>query len=149
MVRSLPRHRRSTAGRRGLTKTRTGVIAACLRLASPHLELDAHWQVGLRQQAIFGGSRPLRGKLRRYHQGGARAGSSRRCSRGAAHVSQMPQNWRHLQDAVSPALERRQLSLDREIGSASCRERVGKYVEISVVAVSLKKTQYHSKMIKE
>src|SRR3546814_16189900 len=35
--------------------------------------------------------------------------------------------------------------LDRhEIGRASCRERVGQYVSISVVAVSLKKTTNHT-----
>src|SRR3546814_11853504 len=34
-----------------------------------------------------------------------------------------------------------------EIGSASCRERVGQYVEISVVAVSLKTKKKHNTLI--
>src|SRR3546814_3231488 len=44
--------------------------------------------------------------------------------------------WNHLQLA---GLGQRAQRADREIGSASCRERVCQYVSVSVVAVSLQK----------
>src|SRR3546814_17115731 len=44
-----------------------------------------------------------------------------------------------IKPALRPILQRSEIDLDAEIGRASCRERVGESVYITVVAVDLKK----------
>src|SRR3546814_14737125 len=54
------------------------------------------------------------------------------------------------QGGFQPTFFHRQLEVDNcQIGSASCRDRVGQYVLLSVVAVSLKKTLINTLSISE
>src|SRR3546814_15401094 len=80
---------------------------------------------------------PMLGLLRRLDGGPARTVAHGYISRGgtldvAGMLFANRSNWAHLAESAARLL-------NRQIGRASCRERVGQYVSSSVVAVTFKK----------